>query len=612
MSTGQKTAFIILCCIIGLAFAIGQILLYVFFFTNHTEYLFISLYTSIARNINIRAFFAVMTVIGAGAGALICYAVYYHIKNYNYAYVALLTILYSVSIVTMAPFTAGISLVFGFIFLFTKARTYKFKNVIVTYAVLMMLSCVVFPLFSAIYVNYEPADIEYDGVTYGRGEDGKYYATDYDGDADLLKIPAVLDGKYEVGGISDNFMEEENYYLFNLNYEHATDMRDTLQVVAFTLKTSETMPVPKREGYSFYGWWSTNNRNTGKQLIDNKGKITANKVNERQELYAMWYGSDYKFISSVKEFDVSYTGKYVLTEDLVMPDPFIPVGGLSGMENQSSRVGFGGTFDGNYHTITYSITGSRRYSGLFSWNGSNGVIKNLGVDVNIYVKFLPQNDEYAFAGGIAAINDGIIRNCWCTGSIYVASKYYVAFAGGIAGASGTNNVRTGAITSCYNLADIETVADDAYAGGILGSAENNGHVVSYCYNRGTIKATGANSKNTAAGGIISHGRTYAEHCFNAGAIKTNYKDKQSIGGIIGFTRKTTYHCYFPVDCVWLQAGGCEATWGIGTYPDDSSGGTNTGVTVIKNESAEALKILNGDTKEFVLKDGKIQLYWELL
>lgn len=140
----------------------------------------------------------------------------------------------------------------------------------------------------------------------------------------------------------------------------------------------------------------------------------------------------------------------------------------------------------------------------------------------------------------------------------------------------------------------------------------NGHIVSYCYNRGTIKATGVNSNNTAAGGIISHGRTYAKHCFNAGAIMTDYSDKQSIGGILGFTRNTSSHNSFPTDCVWLKAKNCQAKWGIGTYSNDTSGGNNNGVTVVDRESDQALKILNGDTKEFVLHDGQIRLSWELL
>ena len=135
------------------------------------------------------------------------------------------------------------------------------------------------------------------------------------------------------------------------------------------------------------------------------------------------------------------------------------------METQSSRSPFSGVLDGNFHTIKYSISGSRRYNGLFSWIGSQGMVKNLGVNVNINVEFKPTSTQYfAFAGGIAAINDGTIKNCWSAGSIYLKSTTSVAEAGGIVGASGTDNLRTGEIRDCYNVTTIETVADDAYAG----------------------------------------------------------------------------------------------------------------------------------------------------
>lgn len=270
-----------------------------------------------------------------------------------------------------------------------------------------------------------------------------------------------------------------------------------------------------------------------------------------------------------------------------------------------------GSFDYDFREGKYSISGSRRYSGLFSWVGSSGIVKNLGVNANIKVEFKPTNSiYYAFAGGIAAINDGTISNCWCSGQIYLKNSTSVGFSGGIAGGSGTENSHTGEIKTCYNIANIETVADDAYAGGILGTAENNSHIVSYCYNRGTVKATGANSNNTAVGGIISHGRTYAKNCFNAGAILTDYSDKQTLGGIIGFTRNTSSHGNFPTDCVWLKANNCQAKWGIGIYPNDKSGGNNTGVTAVSKENEKALEILNGNTNNFILLNGKIQLTWE--
>ena len=609
----KRIAKIIAFCLIGLSFIAGQVLLYLFFCTRDTVFALTALVEKSGNvDFNTTAFIASMTVVGAIAGILIYCDISYLVGRRKYAYVWLITLPYCITMVLIPSIIACLAFVFGVVFAIVK-KYGAIKPLTIIYIVLMAASIIVFPSVAAGVSKDAPESIQYENATYERAEDGKYYVTEYSGDNDLLVIPTIIKDKYQVGGVAEDYKESKDFYSFELNFEHATENNEILQVIAFNLKTDEKFPIPQREDYTFYGWWSTNNRNTGKQVIDKDGKIVGSNIAKEQVVHAMWYGTDYTFIASSRDFYISNYGKYVLTNDIEMTGNYTPVGGLSGMETQSSRRAFNGVFDGNFHTIKYSISGSRRYNGLFSWVGPQGTVKNLGVNVNIKVEFKPTSTDYfAFAGGIAAINDGKIIDCWSEGSIYLKSATSVAESGGIAGASGTDNMRTGEIRGCYNLATIETVADDAYAGGILGSAQNNGHIVSYCYNRGTIKATGVNSNNTAAGGIISHGRTYAKHCFNAGAIMTDYSDKQSIGGILGFTRNTSSHNSFPTDCVWLKAKNCQAKWGIGTYSNDTSGGNNNGVTVVDRESDQALKILNGDTKEFVLHDGQIRLSWELL
>lgn len=609
----KRISKIIAFCLIALSFIVGQVLLYLFFCTRDTVFALTALVERSGNvGFNTTAFIASMTVVGAIAGILICYDITYFIERRRYAYVWLITLPYCVTMVVIPSLVACLAFAFGIVFAIIK-KYGAIKPLTIIYVALMAASIIVFPSVAAGVSQNAPESIQYESATYVRAKDGKYYVTEYSGDKDLLPIPITINEKYQVGGVSEEFKVSKEFYSFDLNFEHATGNNEILQVIAFNLKTDEKFPIPQREDYTFYGWWSTNNRNTGKQVIDKNGNITATSIEKEQEIHAMWYGTDYTFIASSKDFHINNYGKYVLTNNIEMSGNYTPVGGLSGMETQSSRSAFNGIFDGNFYTIKYSISGSRRYNGLFSWVGPQGVVKNLGVNANIKVEFKPTSTQYyAFAGGIAAINDGKIIDCWSEGSIYLKSATSVAEAGGIAGASGTENMRTGEIRGCYNLAAIETVADDAYAGGILGSAQNNGHIVSYCYNRGPIKATGVNSNNTAAGGIISHGRTYAKHCFNAGAILTDYSDKQSIGGIIGFTRNTSSHSSFPSDCVWLKAKNCQAKWGIGTYPNDTSGGNNNGVTVVDKESNQALEILNGDTKEFILYNGQIRLSWELL
>ena len=436
----------------------------------------------------------------------------------------------------------------------------------------------------------------------------KYYVTGYLGNPEMLVVPKTVNGR-EVVGVTGSFAAKHENTAYTLHYDHADGNDDAGMVIVLKFDTAKKFPVPKREGYTFYGWWSSPSRQSGNVVADGSGKLLST-YRESRNVYAMWYDSDYKFITSINEITNNLSGKYVLMSDITIEGNYTPISGLSGMETDYRRP-FSGVLDGNYHTVTYSITGSRRYNGLFSWIGSKGTVKNLGVNANIDVDFNSYSTQYyAFAGGIAAINDGVIENCWSTGSIKLRNKISVAFAAGIAGASGTENARTGAITRCFNLADIESVADDSYAAGILGSAENDGQTVSYCYNRGSLKATGVNSNNTAAGGIISHGRTHSKNSFNAGAILTDYADKQTLGGILGFIRNTPSHNCPPENCAWLKAKDCEATWGVGTYPNDETGGNNNGVTVVKQEDQSLVKLLNAGSKYFVLTDGKLHLAWE--
>lgn len=449
-----------------------------------------------------------------------------------------------------------------------------------------------------------------DGVYYDRqGE--YYYVVDCESDKELLVIPRSVKG-HEVAGVSDEFKQKHPSTVYSLNYEYADGNDDAGMVIVLNFSTERKFPVPQRDGYTFYGWWSAPDRNVGTQITVGDGGLSqSSSPKPSSDIYAMWFGSDYRFISSMDEVKYDPNGKYVLTKDVVIEGNFTPVCGLDGMETQSWREPFTGVFDGNYHTVEYSIKGSRRYSGLFSWIGESGTVKNLCVDADIDVDFQSYSTEYyAFAGGIAAINDGTIENCMCKGSVKLKNEISVAFAAGIAGASGTYNMRSGSVKRCFNLASIESRADDSYASGILGSAENDGQTVSYCYNRGTIRSTGVNGRNTVAGGIISHGRTHSVNCFNAGAILTDYPDKQALGGISGYIRDTYSHNFPPENCAWLKAKGCQATWGVGKYPNDDTGGNNSGVTVVTKEDNALVTLLNAEDKPFELFDGKLRLAWE--
>ena len=107
---------------------------------------------------------------------------------------------------------------------------------------------------------------------------------------------------------------------------------------------------------------------------------------------------------------------------------------------------------------------------------------------------------------------------------------------------------------------------------------------------------------------------------------SDHQNKQTLGGIIGYTRDTAVHGFYPSFCVWLKQEGSQALWGVGRYSDDRSGGNNYGVTRVSAEGERALDILNaavrlddegaiispynGGGNAFVLTEGRICLAWE--
>lgn len=579
------------------------------------------------------SFFAYLAVSSAStliAGRLVLYLIKYYTSKREVPAVWLAAAPYCVAALVM-PMATCIALLFSVLVCVFRAhragRVLLIVNAAVTAAAVIVFPCVdAAGRAGAAPAPSAPEQAYADGVVYTLADDGKYYVSGCDDGKGVLNIPGTVNGT-EVGGILDSFAQEYDYVAMTLDYQHATDNTDTTMSLLLAYGTQDVFPVPVRDGYTFYGWWTSPDRSEGVQITDGDGALLDVLVDGDPVLYAMWFADGCAFVSSYSDFiDMGTTGTYVLVNDIEMPEGFVPFGGLGGMELQQYRTAFNGTFDGNFHTVTYSITGSRRYSGLFSWIGSRGTVRNLLVEVSIDVDFYPTDAQYyAYAGGIAAINDGTILNCRTSGSIRLSSTS-VAFTGGIAGASGTENARTGEIACCANFAALETVADDAYAGGILGSAANDGQQVFGCYNRGTVKATGANSNNTAAGGIISHGRTLASHCFNAGAVVSDHQNKQTLGGIIGYTRDTAVHGFYPSGCVWLKQEGSQALWGVGRYADDRSGGNNYGVTRVSAEGERAVGILNaavrlddegaiispynGGGNAFVLTEGRICLVWE--
>ena len=140
---------------------------------------------------------------------------------------------------------------------------------------------------------------------------------------------------------------------------------------------------------------------------------------------------------------------------------------------------FNGTFNGNFHTISgiyiiadTSNTTESYSSGLFSYLGESGTIKNLSVEGTL--------KAYTNGGGLVGNSFGAIINC--SSNIQITGSTNL---GGIVG-----NMRCGTVANCFSLGDI--TASSGSIGGIVGNMQDyNGKsgIVSNCYNLGQISTS---------------------------------------------------------------------------------------------------------------------------
>jgi len=175
--------------------------------------------------------------------------------------------------------------------------------------------------------------------------------------------------------------------------------------------------------------------------------------------------------------DWSLSVHYRLMNNIILTQNWTRIG--------SMETGFSGTFNGNGKTITgmTNAANSTEYQGMFGYLKPGAVVRNLGL-VNVNIRGTET------VGGIAGENEGIIENCFITGSITGTN----AQVGGIAGYN-----RGGTIQNCYVIADITGTND---LGGITGISASGG-VLRNCYVAGKITG-GVASDFYGVGGITGY------------------------------------------------------------------------------------------------------------
>jgi hypothetical protein len=155
---------------------------------------------------------------------------------------------------------------------------------------------------------------------------------------------------------------------------------------------------------------------------------------------------------------------------------------------------FTGSFDGNGHIIwglSYTSTG-RDYVGLFGNIGEGGKVKNVKL-ANVEIDAA---DGY-YTGGLAGASDGIIENCYVSGSINGDS-----YVGGLAGYNGNS------VTNCS--ADVHVSGVDSI-GGLVG-ANGSDAIIADSFTNCSVDG------DTFVGGLVGGNYGTIRNCFAASLV----------------------------------------------------------------------------------------------
>ncbi|MGA2915726.1 MAG: GLUG motif-containing protein [Sedimentisphaerales bacterium] len=167
---------------------------------------------------------------------------------------------------------------------------------------------------------------------------------------------------------------------------------------------------------------------------------------------------------------------------------------------------FTGVFDGSGHIVRNAVINENKpgasYVGLFGSVGSDGEIRNLGVE-NVY------SDGYGNIGGLAGGNNGNISTCYVTGIV-----------NGVFNNGSLAGVNYGIITNCCSAG---TVNGGLYPGGGGGLVGRNIGSISNCYSTAFVIG------NQLIGGLAGLNYGTVAGCYATGTVAGD----SCVGGLVG-------------------------------------------------------------------------------
>ena len=265
-------------------------------------------------------------------------------------------------------------------------------------------------------------------------------------------------------------------------------------------------------------------------------------------------------------------------------------------ENYTYISSFGGTFDGNDHTITCN----NKTRPLFNNLTSEAVVKNL-TTAGTYTGFENQGEQ-AFAS-FARVNLGKIQDCTNETSGNLSTKTSIAF-GGFVGQNG------GTISDCENKGDLLLTVKAAnlvcYGGGFAAyghtSSKSAAGTFTNCVNSGDVKVTVVKEGTTECtitrtgfggicGVVICDGVVF-DGCTNSGTVARldsgagNNTCASAVGGILG--RSAIHNSSY---LYWLDMDG-----NTGSYNTKFTDCTNEGEVINSVRNGHNFKSQDSDEK----------------
>lgn len=269
--------------------------------------------------------------------------------------------------------------------------------------------------------------------------------------------------------------------------------------------------------------------------------------------------NDLVTLSQLVDYEYSLYGSadYILENNIVAPNDSEWTKGIGSATYDKP---FNGTFDGNGYIIFGLNIKNSKYGGLFERIGTKGVVKNL------FVIDCDYNTTSEYAGGITAINDGLIDHCisgiaLTTGRTFdkngqpvKLSDYNSNIKGATSG--GVAAVNNGTIKGCRNAS---AVTGTEVCGGITGINNEKGSIYG-CASNITI----GNSSSKLKGGLA--GKNFGSIASSYTSAKISNATDENAGSIAGLNASENVKNVFYHTTNGIKAVGSNST----AIPDDTN------------------------------------------